>query len=327
MLYSRCRRPNALPDFRFIDLLDSEESFGEAFLAGMTARDKSLPCRFLYDAEGSALFDRICALEEYYPTRTEIGILIDNASALADLIGPLAALVELGSGSSVKTHILLRRMKSPAAYMPVDVSREHLRAAAEGIACEYPGVAVTAICADYAERFALPDCEGRRVAFFPGSTIGNLTRGEAISLLEAWRERLGRDGLLIVGVDLKKDPSRLEAAYNDAEGVTEAFIKNILARANRELGGDFDLDAFDYDARWNAEAGRIEMRVESRRRQKARAAGADIALEKGETIHIENSHKYGLEEFTALARAAGFSSRARFVDAARLFSVHVLAAD
>lgn len=327
MLYSRCARQSALPEFRFVDFLDSEESFEEAFLAGMTGRDKSLPCRFLYDAEGSALFDRICELEEYYPTRTEIGILIDNAAALAELIGPRAALVELGSGSSLKTHILLRRMNSPAAYMPVDVSREHLRAAAEGLAREYPGLAVTATCADYAERFALPDCEGRRVAFFPGSTIGNLARGEAIALLEAWRERLGPDGLMIVGVDLKKDPKRLEAAYNDAAGVTEAFIKNILVRANRELGGDFDLDAFAYDARWKAEAGRIEMRVESRRRQKVTAAGAVIALAKGETIHIENSHKYGLEEFTALARAAGFSSRARFVDNQRLFSVHVLAAD
>lgn len=327
MLYSRCTRPDARPDFRFIDLLDREESFEEAFLAGMTGAEKSLPCRFLYDAKGSALFDRICGLEEYYPTRTEIGILIDNAGALAELIGPRAALVELGSGSSVKTHILLRRMKSPAAYMPVDVSREQLRAAAEGVARDYPGLAVTAICADYAERFALPECEGRRVAFFPGSTIGNLARGEAIALLDAWRERLGAGGLMIVGVDLKKDPKRLEAAYNDAAGVTEAFIMNILARANRELGGDFDPAAFAYDARWNAAAGRIEMRVESRRRQTVRAAGAAIAFAQGEAIHIENSHKYGLEEFTALARAAGFAPRARFVDAARLFSVHVLGVD
>lgn len=319
-------RPSEPADVRFIDLLDREESFEEAFLAGMKAREKALPCRFLYDAQGSALFEAITKLPEYYPTRTEIGILKDHAGDIAALIGPNAALVELGSGSSLKTDILLRRMIAPAVYMPVDVSREHLRAAATRVAGDYPGLSVVAICADYAAGFSLPESAGRRAAFFPGSTIGNLRRGEAISLLEAWRERLGADGLMIVGVDLKKDPKRLLAAYDDAAGVTEAFIKNILARANRELGADFDLAAFGYEARWNAEAGRIEMGVRSLRAQTVEAAGARISLRKGETIHVENSHKYGIEEFSALARAAGFSPRARFVDAARLFSVHILAA-
>lgn len=319
-------RPSQPADVRFIDLLDRDESFEEAFLAGMKARAKALPCRFLYDAQGSALFEAITTLPEYYPTRAEIGILDDHAGAIAELIGPNATLIELGSGSSLKTGILLRRMKAPAAYMPVDVSRAALRAAAGRIAGDYPGLSVVAICADYAAGFSLPESQGRRAAFFPGSTIGNLNRGEAISLLEAWRERLGTDGLMIVGVDLKKDPRRLIAAYDDAAGVTAAFIKNILARANRELGADFDLAAFGYEAGWNAAAGRIEMRVRSLRAQTVEAAGARISLRKGEAIHIENSHKYGLEEFSALARAAGFSPRARVVDEERLFSVHVLAA-
>lgn len=312
--------------FRFVDLLGREESFEEAFLAGMGAPEKALPCRFLYDAQGSALFDRICALPEYYLTRVETAILNDNAQAVAELIGRKAALIELGSGSSVKTHILLTRMKSPASYMPVDVSREHLRAAAEGVAGDYSGLKVIAVCADYAARFSLPECEGRRVAFFPGSTIGNLAREEAVSLLAAWRERLGSDGLMIVGVDLKKDPKRLEAAYDDSKGVTEQFIKNMLARANRELGGDFNPDAFIYDARWNEAAGRVEMRLVSALAQTVEAAGARFTLAEGEAIHIENSHKYGLEEFSALARRAGFATRARFVDKDSLFSVYVLAA-
>lgn len=317
-----CRRVSA--EIEFVDLLEREASFEDAFRAGMAAPEKAIPCRFLYDAEGSALFDRICDLPEYYPTRTEIGILKKEGGRIADLLGENAALIELGSGSSVKTRLLLDRMRAPAAYMPIDVSREHLRGAAKSIAEDYSGLRVVAVCADYGADFALPERDGRRVAFFPGSTIGNLFRDEAVDLLSAWRSRLGENGLMIVGVDLKKDPRRLEAAYNDVAGVTERFIKNILARANRELGADFDLAAFDYDARWNAAEGRVEMHLVSRRRQTARVAGVVIRFEKGEPVHVENSHKYGPEEFAALARRAGFSQRARFIDAESLFSVHVL---
>lgn len=318
-------KPAAVPqNFEFIDLLEREESFEEAIAEGLSGAQKAIPCRFLYDARGSELFDEICVLPEYYPTRTEIAILKENADAMARLIGPDAALVELGSGSSIKTHILLRRMNSPAAYVPVDVSREHLRASASDLAADYPGLRVIAICADYAAPFDLPDTSGRNVAFFPGSTIGNLSRDGALDLLKTWRRRLGDDGMMIVGVDLKKEPRILEAAYDDAAGVTETFIRNILERANRELGADFDLSGFDYDARWNADEGRVEMRLVSTGDQRADVAGKTYRFAKGESVHVENSHKYGLEEFSALARKAGFDSAARYVDADRLFSVHVL---
>ncbi|MBB5517649.1 L-histidine N(alpha)-methyltransferase [Amphiplicatus metriothermophilus] len=319
-------RPAATPAVEFIDLAARDESFEEAFLAGMSRRDKAVPCRFLYDARGSALFDEICTLPEYYPTRTETRLLKARAGEIAAAAGPHAALVELGSGSSVKTRILLDRLDRPGAYMPVDVSRQHLRAAAARIAADYPGLRVVALCADYAAPFDLPHTEGRRIGFFPGSTIGNLSRAEAKALLGAWRVRLGPGGLMLVGVDLKKNPAMLEAAYDDAAGVTEAFIKNILARANAELRGDFDLARFDYEARWNPEAGRVEMHLVARGAQRARAGGRVFSFADGERIHVENSHKYGLEEFAALARAAGFSSKARYTDEGRLFSLHLLEA-
>ncbi|MEE2690256.1 MAG: L-histidine N(alpha)-methyltransferase [Pseudomonadota bacterium] len=319
------RLKRATPEIGFHDFEPRSQSFEEAFLAGMAGGEKAVPCRFLYDAQGSQLFDDICELPEYYPTRTETKILKARAGEIAELIGPGAALVELGSGSSIKTRILLDRMKSAAAYMPVDVSREHLRAAAQDIAADYPHLKVEAVCADYGAAFELPPSPGRRVGFFPGSTIGNLDAGEALALLKSWRGRLGPDGMMIVGVDLKKDPRILEAAYNDSAGVTEAFIKNILARANRELDGDFDLDRFRYEARWSPAAGRIEMHLSSIGAQKAQAAGRLFRFAAGERIHVENSHKYGVEEFSALARAAGFSRRAVYTDADRLFSVHALA--
>ncbi|MGE0409552.1 MAG: L-histidine N(alpha)-methyltransferase, partial [Amphiplicatus sp.] len=198
--------------------------------------------------------------------------------------------------------------------------------AAEAVAEDYPGLAVRAIAADYASEVALPFIAGRRVAFFPGSTIGNLDAGEARALLARWRARLSPGGLMIVGVDLKKDPRILEAAYNDSAGVTEAFIKNILARANRELDADFDPARFRYDARWAGAEGRIEMHLVSKGAQSVVIAGRSFRLRKDERIHVENSHKYGLEEFAALARGAGFEPAARFLDRARLFSVHVLSA-
>lgn len=315
------------PAFVFHDLLASEETFRDAFLAGMRAQRRSIPCRFLYDARGSALFDEICRLPEYYPTRTETALLRDRAREIADLIGPYAALIELGSGSSAKTRILLDRMKSPAAYVPIDVSRDHLRGAARAIATDYPTLKVDAVCADYAADFALPVAAGaRRVGFFPGSTIGNLDMGEARALLAAWRARLGADGMMIIGVDLKKDPRLLDAAYDDGAGVTEKFIKNILIRANRELDANFDPGSFRYDARYVAPLGRVEMHLNSIGAQTVSAAGEDFTFRDGDRIHVENSHKYGIEEFAGLARTAGFSSVARFTDPQRLFCVHVLAA-
>lgn len=315
------------PGFVFHDLLAREESFREAFLKGMRAPRKSIPCRFLYDARGSALFDEICRLPEYYPTRTETVILRERAKEIADIVGPDAVLIELGSGSSIKTRILLDRMKSLAAYVPIDVSRDHLRAAARAVATDYPSLRVDAVCADYSADFALPLATGgSRVGFFPGSTIGNLDMGGARDLLARWREKLGAGGMMIVGVDLKKDPRLLNAAYDDGAHITEKFIKNILIRANRELGAAFDPASFRYDARYVAPMGRVEMHLVSIGAQTVAAAGETFVFRDAERIHVENSHKYGIEEFSGLARSAGFSSVARFTDANRLFCVHVLAA-
>ncbi|MBI1364565.1 MAG: L-histidine N(alpha)-methyltransferase [Alphaproteobacteria bacterium] len=312
--------------FYFRNHLVAQESFRDAFAAGMSAPQKSIPCRFLYDPAGSALFDKICELPEYYQTRTELSILSANAAAIAHIAGRDAALIELGSGSSVKTRILLDHLDALSCYAPIDVSAEHLKGAAMRIARDYPGLRIEAIAADYAGDFPLPEAAGRRIAFFPGSTIGNMTRAQARALLRGWRARLGPGGLMIVGVDLKKDSKTLNAAYNDAAGVSEAFTRNILTRANRELCGDFDQRNFLYLARYDAHAGRVEMRLKSRLAHVVRAAGRDWVFAEGEILHVEDSHKYGLDEFAALAGEAGFAPVARYADPARLFSVHVIAA-
>jgi L-histidine N-alpha-methyltransferase len=311
-------------NFTFAAHERAADDFGAALREGLRASPKALPCRFLYDERGSELFEQICALPEYYPTRTETAILTENADAIATLAGPSASLIELGSGSSTKTDILLEALESPAVYVPIDVSADFLAASARRVARAFPDLRVEAICADYAADMPLPDGPGRRVAFFPGSTIGNLTHDEARALLSGWRRRLGPDGLMIVGVDLKKDPRVLEAAYDDAQGVTEAFIKNMLVRANAELGCTFAPDAFAYEARWREDAGRIEMHLRSLRPQQVRCGAERFALDAGERIHIENSHKYDVDAFAALAEDAGFETRACFTDEAEQFAVFVL---
>lgn len=308
---------------RFHDHLSHQQSFAEAVVWGLSQPQKAIPCRFLYDARGSALFDQICALPEYYLTRTETAILRTHAAHIARLIGPSASLIELGSGSSVKTRILLDALERPACYAPIDVSRQHLKQAAANIAADYPALRVDAICADYSEDFPLPACGVRRAAFFPGSTLGNLTRADALSLLRDWRTRLGGDGLMVLGLDLKKDRATLEAAYDDRAGVTRAFIFNILLRANREIGADFDLDAFAYEAYYDPEQGRVEMHLASRAAQTVTLADQRFQLAAGERIHVEHSHKYSPQEARALGEAAGFEPLACYQDEHALFSVHV----
>lgn len=303
-----------------------QEGFAAAVKAGLRQTPKAIPCRFLYDQAGSELFDQICDLPEYYPTRTETAILEASAGVIADLVGPHVNLVELGSGSSRKTRILLDALNDIACYAPIDVSRQHLRNTVVQLAEDYPGLCVEAICADYNDDFPLPQGGRRNVGFFPGSTIGNLERADALSLLQGWRDRLGRRGLMIIGIDLKKDVKRLEAAYDDSAGVTEAFIRNIFVRANRELGANFDPDSFEYDARYRADAGRIEMHLRSTKDQIVIVAGQRFAFSTGELVHIENSHKYSIEEARALGEAAGFRPLKCFTDAEQLFSVHVWAA-
>lgn len=318
------RAPKTLTEF--IDLNPEIGDFRKEVIEGLSQRQKTLPCKFFYDERGSILFDRICELDEYYPTRTEIGILEERAPEIASLIGRDAHLIELGSGASVKIRTLLDALPDLAQYTAVDISRDFLLQSAESLAHDYPEIDVAAVCADYTRNFRLPSPAGsdtkRRVGFFPGSTIGNFTRDEAAGFLGRVARILGPGAGLLVGVDLKKDPERLYAAYNDSAGVTAAFNMNLLSRANAELDADFDLDAFRHDAPYVEDAGRIEMRLYSDRDQTVRIGDSVFAFGRGEYIHTESSHKYGLEEFRDMCASAGYRPVETWTDPDRLFSVH-----
>ncbi|HEY0832657.1 MAG TPA: L-histidine N(alpha)-methyltransferase [Azospirillum sp.] len=294
---------------------------------GLRQPRKTLPSKYFYDARGSALFDAICELEEYYPTRTETALLARRAADIAAFAGPDAAVVELGSGSSVKVRLLLDALDRPALYVPVDISREHLLASAARLAGDYPGLTVVPVAADYARDFALPCAlvPERTLAFFPGSTIGNFTPQEAAAFLARLGRRLGRGSRLLVGVDLKKDRTVLEAAYDDARGVTAAFNLNLLARINRELGGTFDLGGFRHRAFYDDTLGRIEMHLESVRPQAAAVGGHRFRFAVGETIHTEISCKYTVPGFQRLAGGAGWRALDAWTDGDGLFSIHALA--
>lgn len=314
----------------FYDLGQGEDSFRDAVLAGLTRSTKAIPCKFLYDERGSALFERICRLPEYYPTRTEIAILADNARAIAARMGPECGIVEFGSGAGHKARLLLDELERPAAYVAVDISREQLREATASLAEDFPSLPVVALCADYTRPFRLPPLPGRarkRVGFFPGSTIGNFEPDEAEAFLANCRRLLGPGGDMIVGVDLKKDPNLLDAAYNDRAGVTAAFNLNLLERANRELDAAIDVDRFAHVAFYNAARGRIEIYIKSLVDQQFRIAGRHIRLAAGELIHTEYSYKYSVAEFRRLAGRAGFRPIATWIDRGDLFSVHYLAAE
>jgi dimethylhistidine N-methyltransferase len=308
------------------DLGDERERFLADLLEGLSRPQKSIPCKYFYDARGSALFDRICELEEYYPTRTEVAILRRCAPELAAAVGPRCALVEYGSGSSTKTRLLLDHLADPAAYVPVDISRAHLLRAARALALRYPRLRVLPVCVDFTRPFSLPRVAraARRAAFFPGSTIGNFAPAEARKFLAQVAEQCAPGGALVIGVDLVKPRAILERAYDDAGGVTAQFNRNLLRRANRELGADFALDQFAHRALWNAAEARIEMHLVSRRAQVVRVAGRRIPFARGETIHTENSYKYELGRFAALARSAGFEVERAFTDPEGLFSVQCL---
>ena len=309
----------------FHDLAPGEENFRDAVFAGLGREAKELPCKFFYDERGSALFDEICRVPEYYLTRTEIAILDEYAPEIAAQIGPHCRLIELGSGASVKVRILLGALDSPAAYVPVDISREWLREAAAQLAADFPKLRVVAVCADYTRPFplpALPGPAGKRVGFFPGSTIGNFEPEGVVRFLGNCAELLGPGGEMLIGVDLKKDPDILEAAYNDRAGVNAAFNLNLLERINRELGGDLDIDRFEHVAVYDAQKGRMELYVKSLADQRATIAGRQFRFAKGELIHTENSYKYAIAEFHALARRAGFQPVHTWTDKNDLFSVH-----
>jgi dimethylhistidine N-methyltransferase len=310
--------------FAFHDLAPGEESFRDAVLTGLGRVPKRVPCKFFYDARGSALFEEICLLPEYYLTRTEIAILEENSADIAAHMGPQCRLIEFGSGASQKVRILLQALDRAAAYVPVDISRDHLRDAATGLAEDFPAVPVIAVCADYTRPFRLPPLPGagKRVGFFPGSTIGNFEPGAAISFLANYAGILGSGGEMLIGVDLKKDPDILEAAYNDRAGVTAAFNLNLLERVNRELDGDVDIDRFEHVAFYDGAEGRIEIYIRSLADQVARIAGRRFRFARDELIHTEYSYKYSVEDFRGLAARAGFRPVDTWTDPAELFSVH-----
>ncbi|WP_267354249.1 MULTISPECIES: L-histidine N(alpha)-methyltransferase [unclassified Methylobacterium] len=296
---------------------------------GLSRPQKALSPKYFYDAAGSDLFEKITRLPEYYPTRTEIGILDGRGPEIAALLPAGAALVEFGSGSTVKLRRLLRHLDKLAAYVPVDVSGEFLRAQAETLSADFPHLRVEPVVADFTRDFDLPESLAGlpRAGFFPGSTIGNFEPEEAEALLARFGRILGSGAHMIVGVDLVKDAGTLESAYDDAEGVTAAFNLNLLTRINRELGGGFDLDAFTHRAVFNPQASRIEMHLVARDAQDVAIGSDTFAFAAGETIHTESSYKYTVETFRALAERAGWRWIQVWTDADGLFSVHALRLD
>lgn len=303
------------------------DDFRSAILSGLRQVRKALPCKYLYDDMGSRLFDRICELEEYYLTRCELMILRRHIREIVTLIGPETLLIEYGSGSSLKTRIVLEHLVAPAGYVPIDICRSHVLHAAKALAAAYPRVRIMPVCADYTQPFTLParaDDASRRVIFFPGSTIGNFEPQEARQFLAQARDAAGPGGGLIIGVDLKKDPRRLHAAYNDREGITAAFNLNLLQRINREMGGSFNLDRFAHYAFYNPRQGRVEMHLMSLGEQEVRVAGQRFFFADGETIFTETSCKYSLDEFAYLTDEAGWRTRHVWTDPARHFAMHYL---
>jgi L-histidine Nalpha-methyltransferase len=308
------------------DAAEADSSFARDVIAGLTARPKRLSPKYFYDQAGAQLFEDITALPEYYLTRCELEILRERAGEMARFFPAGSALIEFGSGSSKKVRILLEAAPTIAAYIPVDISSEMLVQEAEELRRDYPRLAVLPVEADFTQPFSLPaQAAGMaHTGFFPGSTIGNFEPHEACAFLRHAGRMLGRGATLIIGVDLVKDVSVLNAAYDDAAGVTAKFNLNLLARINRELGANFDLASFSHEAFYNAERHRIEMHLASKKRQKVRVAGRAIEFRAGETIHTENSYKYTLDSFRALARGSGWDPVAVWTDAGANFSIHAL---
>ena len=309
------------------EAVSTDPAFARDVLAGLTARPKKLSPKYFYDETGSKLFEQITELPEYYPTRTELAILRDNAGEIARVFPERSALVEFGSGSTRKARILLAAAPQVAAYVPVDISPEMLAEEAEQLRHDHPRLAVLPVAADFSQPFRLPAAVVAmpRTGFFPGSTIGNFEPHEASAFLRHAGRMLGDGGHLVIGIDLVKDAGVLNAAYDDAAGVTAKFNLNLLARINRELGGDFELANFCHQAFYNSERRRIEMHLASRKRQAVHVLGRTIEFRAGETIHTESSYKYTVESFAALARGSGWSPVAAWTDAKGYFSVQALA--
>jgi dimethylhistidine N-methyltransferase len=311
-----------------IALSETERAFAADVLAGLGAEPKHLPPKYFYDQRGSELFERITRLPEYYPTRTEIGILEAHAGTIAQLIPRDAAVVEFGAGSAAKTRILLDAAPHVSAYVPVDISGAFLAGTAARLRESLPQLVIIPLEADFTKPFVLPAALGARprIGFFPGSTIGNFEPHEAQALLRHAAAMLGPGALFVIGVDLVKDADVLTRAYNDSEAVTAAFNLNLLVRINRELAGDFNPEKFRHRAFFNQAEGRVEMHLVSLARHKVRVCGKSIEFRRGETIHTENSYKYTAEQFRCRADAAGWATLATWLDPAKYFSVHALRA-
>jgi len=299
-------------------------------LSGLAAAEKLISPKYFYDQRGSELFAEICNLPEYYLTRTELQLLDECLDDVAERVGPRAAVIEFGAGSNIKIRKLLDHLIDPAAYVPVEISPDYLLEQSHDLARDYPNVHVQPVFADFTQPFDLPEhpiMPARNLVFFPGSTIGNFSRDQARDLLEVMRIEAGDGGALLIGVDLRKDPAVLHAAYNDSAGTTAAFNLNVLERLNRELGADFDLDRFEHSAVYDELSGRIEMRLVSLEAQVVDIAGRKIEFDRGEHIITEHSHKYSIDEFIALAQTASLRSERVWTDALDYFSLHYLTVD
>ena len=311
-----------------IDSPDRLKSFRDDVFEGLSREQKELPCKYFYDNRGSELFNTICSLDEYYPTRTETALLQAHGREMADLIGPGVCLIEFGCGSLLKTRLLLDALRSPAAFVPIDISADHLLQSSAALAADYPDLEVLPVVADFTRPVKLPDkarkASENRIGFFPGSTIGNFDHAGAADFLATVADMVGGGGALLLGSDLKKDEDILVRAYDDAQGVTAAFNRNVLERINRELGGCFDIETFRHRALYNGAEGRIELHLVSEKDQTVTVHDRDFTFTKGETIHTENSCKYHVEEFSSLAAGAGFRSARTWVDGDGLFSLHYL---
>ncbi|MEO1205358.1 MAG: L-histidine N(alpha)-methyltransferase [Pseudomonadota bacterium] len=307
---------------------NTASDFADALFDGLTKGEKSIPCRFLYDAKGSDLFEQITRQPEYYPTRTEAAILKTCAPHIVARSNPNTVLVEFGSGSSLKTEILLSAFNHLAAYIPLDISQAALDDAVGRLNARFPKLSITPITADFSAPIDLPEefSDHEHLGFFPGSTIGNMAEADAIALLGSMRETLGKNGRLVIGTDLVKPLDVLLPAYNDEAGVTAAFNLNVLRHANRVIGTDFDLSKFRHESIWNADKSRIEMHLISLTDQTIRGLSKPITISKGEHLHTENSHKYTVERFHHIAETAGWTPTEVWTDPSNLFAVHDLRA-
>jgi dimethylhistidine N-methyltransferase len=312
--------------YAFHDFKPSADDLRADVMTGLRRPQKAIPSKYFYDEWGSRLFEQICMLDEYYLTRAEMAILRQLPETITRLLPEHAVVVEFGTGSCAKVRLLLDALANPAAYVPIDISRQHLMDAARRIAEDYPSLCVHAICADFTAAVAIPPGvpPGPRIGFFPGSTIGNFTPPEATALLRRIVATLGSNGLLLIGVDLKKDEQRLHAAYNDSKGVTAAFNLNLLHRINREIGSDFDASRFAHLAFYNAAEGRVEMHLVSREDHTVRVGCHAFAFRTGETIHTENAYKYAPDEFCGLASNSGFVPVSMATDPSGLFCLYCL---